>query len=255
MFIILSFFIYNTVLFVSEKNRKFISYLLAVSYMTVISFLFTGINLQAASLIKKHALPIFAHTLHTQIILFILLVPSLFFRWKREFKDTAFQPVKRMYIPAAIILVILTAGIFFQTKPFVPAKETRGGTILFFKHGTLDWDIAKFGNYGQRSGGMFGIMPRHLKKPGFKTLMINTITPSVLKSADTLVMINLNKAFRKNELFIIWNFVKQGENLLLLGDHSDLGGLMKNFNRVLGPVNLKFKFDSAMPSRCTGHCG
>ncbi len=251
LFIILSFLIYNTVLLALEKNRKYSAFILAVIYIAVISFSFTGINLLIASLIKKNSLPIFSHTLHTQIVLFILLIPSVFFRKKRKFRDTTFIPNKRICVPAVVFICIFTAGIYFQTKPFTPSKAVKDKTVLFFKHGTLDWNIAKFGNYGQRSGGMFGIMPRHLKKMGFKTLMINTITPSVLKNADTLVMINLNKKFRKKELFIIWNFVKNGGSLLLLGDHTDLGGLMKNFNRVLGPVNLKFKFDSAMPSRYT----
>ena len=43
----------------------------------------------------------------------------------------------------------------------------------------------------------------------------------------------------------------RGGSLLVLGDHTDVFGLMRGFNTLLGPLGIRFRFDSAYKARET----
>jgi uncharacterized membrane protein len=73
------------------------------------------------------------------------------------------------------------------------------------------------------------------------------ITEELLRDVDVFVVINLNKTFTQSEHEIIWNFVKNGGSLLVLGDHTDIGGMQKPLNTLLEPAGIKYRFDAALP--------
>lgn len=250
-FILLSFLVYHCVLFALSKKRSTLRFSLALLYLFCVNVFFVGINLFVSSIIRSYTLAIDLSHLYTQIVLFLMFSLSILFQKKGEGRSVSILPDKRIYKYAIPCLIIFAASLVWYLYPFPPSEPVKKKSIVFYKKGSLDWNTPKFGSYGQRSGGMFGMMPRHLKELGFRTRLIDTIIPLTLSDADVLVMINLNKKLGKRELFTIWNFVKNGGGLLLLGDHTNLGGLMQNFNHILRAVNIKFKFDSAMPSRYT----
>ena len=148
-------------------------------------------------------------------------------------------------------LTVLATSCFLYTCQPLSSANVNSGTIVFYKQGSLDWNTPAFGSYGQRSGGMFGLMPQYLKAVGFNPKFTSYISPQSLADADVVVIINLNKPLKRKELFSLWSFVKNGGGLLLLGDHTNLGRLMVNFNQILKDVPIKFNFDSVMPSRYT----
>jgi hypothetical protein len=79
----------------------------------------------------------------------------------------------------------------------------------------------------------------------------DTIEPADLAKTQILVLINSPKAWSNADRRVILDFVAEGGSLLVLGDHTDVFGLMRGFNTLLGPVGIKFRFDSAYKARET----
>ncbi|MCP4713678.1 MAG: hypothetical protein GY868_01065 [Deltaproteobacteria bacterium] len=249
LFIGAAFLITHSVIYWLNSERSLTRFAAAVLFVLCGMVAFVGINLALAGVVKKITFAVGRSDLHTQGLLFGFL--SLSFFVHRAGLQRDFGP-GRMGIVLALPLVILcAAGFYYVSKPMTPVGSAELKTVAFYRQGSLDWKTPAFGTYGKRSGGMFGLMPKYLRAVGFTSRMVDSLTPVALANADVLVMINLNKALTKKELFTVWNFVKHGGGLLLLGDHTDLGGLMKNFNRILRMVPISFKFDSAMPARYT----
>lgn len=250
-FIVVSFIIYHLVTFTLNKERSAARLGLAILYLLCANVIFVGINLLVV-FILRYTFILGLDKLHAQFLLFLLLCPSILFQ---GCKDTGLSQkisllsdrgVYKFAIPTAVVFAI---SVVLYTFPIFSTKPVDTKNIVFYKKGSLDWDIPRFGSYGQRSGGMFGIMPKYLGVMGFNVQMVDEISIATLSRADVLVMINLNKELRREEVVMIWNFVRGGGGLLLLGDHTNLDGLMNNFNQILRMVNIRFKFDSAMPSR------
>lgn len=251
-FILVSFVIYHTTRFALSKQRSVLRLSFALLYLFATTIVVVGINLLVVFIASKTKLfSIDRNDLHTQFFLFLIMCPSVLFYKHSEFQSSCFLMIKRNYKYAIPTVVAFVALITFLFVPFMKSATIEDKTVAFYKKGSLDWNSPRFGNYGQRSGGMFGLMPKHLKVLGYNSIMIDDITLKNLDGTDVLVMINLDKALSREELLMVWNYVKHGGGLLLLGDHTDLAGLMKNFNQILKIVNIKFKFDSAMPTRYT----
>lgn len=64
---------------------------------------------------------------------------------------------------------------------------------------------------------------------------------------NLIVFINLNVPLSNHKLSLIQKFLEKGGNILCLGDHTDMEGLMKCYNRLLSPVGIKFNFDIVEP--------
>ncbi len=252
LFIVLVFLLYNVVIFYAgqKSKRTTMRFLVAVGFVLLAAITWVELSLVTEYIFKKQKIYLYRNQLHGQAVLFLLLSCCVFINRPILLKPLSLWPGKIQAAAAAVVLVVLGTAVFLHTWPANSGSETQK-TVLFYKHGALDWDTAKFGKYGQRSGGMFGLMPKYLRSADFTSRIIEKLTPVELANADVLVMINLNRELTKKELFTVWQFVRHGGGLLLLGDHTDLAGHMKNFNKVLMHVPLKLKFDSAMPSRYT----
>jgi hypothetical protein len=127
---------------------------------------------------------------------------------------------------------------------------------------------------------MFGLLPIYLSASGFEnTLLVNNITAfinttqpaqenitryvnltdyveiiesnnvniNILHNIDIFVITNINKSFSPDEKKVIWEFVEKGGSLLVLGDHTNVGGIQDPLNDLLKPVEISFNFDSALP--------
>jgi hypothetical protein len=79
----------------------------------------------------------------------------------------------------------------------------------------------------------------------------DTIEPADLEKTQILVLINSPKIWDDRERQTILDFVARGGSLLVLGDHTDVFGLMRGFNSLLGPMGIQFRFDSAYKARET----
>jgi len=73
------------------------------------------------------------------------------------------------------------------------------------------------------------------------------INEDILNDVKIFVVTNINNSFSKDELKIIWNFVEKGGSLLVLGDHTNVGGVQKPLNSLIEPFDIIYRFDSALP--------
>ena len=72
-------------------------------------------------------------------------------------------------------------------------------------------------------------------------------TLPTLSGRDVLVVINPTEVPSKKDQGLIGQFVRQGGRLLVLGDHTDVGGIMEPLNGYLSFTQIRFNFDSATP--------
>ena len=73
------------------------------------------------------------------------------------------------------------------------------------------------------------------------------ITADLLHNVDVFVVLNLNVSFSEDETNIIYDFINKGGSLLVMGDHTNVGGIQKPLNDLLEITGIQYRFDSALP--------
>lgn len=141
---------------------------------------------------------------------------------------------------AAIVLALLTGG--------AASYECGSVRVLVLDRNTLDFTVPAFGRYGDRSGGMFGFLPKFLHEAGFEVKR-QDLTPGVLDSVDVVIIANLLEKFTPEERQQMWTFVENGGGLLMLGDHTGTDAIRDPTNDLLSPCGLELNFDTAVPLR------
>lgn len=148
----------------------------------------------------------------------------------------------------AAAALMLAAGVFLTLVP-PPDAERPAGRIGFLDR-NLDFSVPEPGRYGLIQAGMFGSARDLLEQSGYS---IARIDPEALEAelADlsVFVVINLQEHLSDAHVAAIWRFVENGGGLFVMGDHTDLFGLMAPTNALLEPVGVRFIFDSAYPLR------
>ncbi|MBN1861642.1 MAG: hypothetical protein JW840_09305 [Candidatus Thermoplasmatota archaeon] len=153
--------------------------------------------------------------------------------------------------------------------------------VLFYGSNMVGtWDVPEYGKYGKDAVGMFGLWPVYLTTLGYQTALIvqnttefltflqppdqnitislnlteyttviesETITKNLLDGTTIFVVSNLNTSFTDEEQTRIWEYVKDGGSLLVIGDHTNVGGIQDPLNELLAPVGISYRFDAALP--------
>ncbi len=154
-------------------------------------------------------------------------------------------PVLTIRLVGCACLVAALAGVCsVGTSLLMPAESRK---IVVHNRGGLDWDRPVFGRFGTFSGGMFGLLPVYCRAEGYEFGIIDkeAISPDDLAGSQILVLINSPKSWSGDERRTILDFVERGGSLLVLGDHTDVFGLMRGFNTLLDAFGIQFRFDSA----------
>lgn len=109
----------------------------------------------------------------------------------------------------------------------------------------IDWEAPRHGSYGDRSGGMFGLLADHLRCHG------HTVTAKPISDAtdfnhvDVIILINLQEYFSEAMKAKILDFVRGGGGLLIAGDHTGVSGLREPANHLVRDLGIELNFDSA----------
>ena len=90
---------------------------------------------------------------------------------------------------------------------------------------------------------MFGLFPKYLKAMGYKVKTDSVLNENNLKNTDVVVIINLDKNISDIEKEKLKKFITDGGSLLVLGDHTGLGGIMEPLNDLLSFTKIRFNFD------------
>ncbi|MCK5458948.1 MAG: hypothetical protein KAI20_03595, partial [Thermoplasmatales archaeon] len=89
---------------------------------------------------------------------------------------------------------------------------------------------------------------RYVNLTDYVSIVESTIvTEELLKDVQVFVVVNINKSFSQNEKNVVYNFIENGGSLLVLGDHTDVGGIQQPLNDLLDQADIRFRFDSALP--------
>lgn len=149
----------------------------------------------------------------------------------------------------AICFLVFLSGVFLTVFIVMGTSPEKNNIAIYLRGTTVGaYDLPEYGKYGEESSGFFGALPQYLRSFGYTVEMINeTITSTHLERNKVLVFINLGETFTNETLTLIWDFVKNGGGLLVLGDHTDIGGIMHPLNTLLEPVGIRYRFDSAVP--------
>jgi hypothetical protein len=187
-----------------------------------------------------------AYFLNLPIVLFLLLLVPLYLHMRStQYQAMSLMPEKAdiRWIVPSLVLVAFSIGSLTINLPvnFVADRE-----VVFYEKGFLNWLTPDFKSFGSYSAGMFGNLPSFVDKMGLKSRRISNITEESLSGAKVLVLINTNEEVPQPEIDTIWDFVRNGGSLLMLGDHTWRDKDGKNWlNEILKPANIKYNFDSA----------
>lgn len=190
---------------------------------------------------------------------------------KRFLKNGAVWAAVFLFLSTMFLIVFLHTGL----EPDSPQK-----VIFYGKNMVGTWDVPGYGRYGKDAVGMFGLWPVYLTMLGYetelvvenKTRFIESISPvsenitnyldfreyttvieteqitrPMLDNAAVFVVSNLNASFSKQEHLVIWEYIANGGSLLVIGDHTNVGGIQTPLNDLLAPVGVRFRFDAALP--------
>lgn len=92
---------------------------------------------------------------------------------------------------------------------------------------------------------MFGVLPDYLSLMGFTAAKTKgPFTEELLNRTDILFVINSYYRWTPEELQRIYRWVESGGALCILGDHTDLGGMMKSLNPLLSMFGGKLNFET-----------
>ena len=145
------------------------------------------------------------------------------------------------YVSLALIVLtgVVAGAASYGSKPV---------RVLMLERNILDEGVPRHGNYGDRSGGMFGFLPKYLESIG-NTMIRRAITREVLDSVDVIFIANLLEKIPEDERNLVWAFVENGGGLLIVGDHTGTDAIRDPTNDLLSPCGLELNFDTAVPIR------
>lgn len=127
------------------------------------------------------------------------------------------------------------------------AQQPADRRVAFLNVGGFDWDRPSIDRLGVLESGMFGLLPLHLERAGWEVSALDEteLTQLDRQHAQVLVVINCQRTWSDTERAGLDAFVRSGGSLLILGDHTDVFGLMRGLNTLLPDFGMRLNFDSA----------
>jgi uncharacterized membrane protein len=194
-------------------------------------------------------------------------------------KKTLKKLLKNGTVWAAVLLFLSSTLLTIFVNAGAPSVDHQK-VVFYGDHMLGTWDVPEYGKYGKDAVGMFGLWPVYLTTLGYETEILvenrttfldaqqmpdqnitrylnltdymtiietKKITKDLLDDAAIFVVTNLNVSFSEEERTVIWEYVNNGGSLLVLGDHTDVGGIQTPLNELLSPFGIRFRFDAALP--------
>ena len=184
-----------------------------------------------------------------RLLLFaLLLVPlALFLRTHRLPLGPAGTPGARPRTPwyAAAALLIGVGLLSWCTR--TPSRPVR---VLLDSRGAFAMQPLAWGQYGAQAsqGASLASLPALLDARGFVcTVHDSSLDPALLEQHDVLMVMNPTHVLAPSEHRAVWDFVRGGGGLLVLGDHTNIMEIEGPLDSLLAPVGVRVNFDSAIP--------
>jgi len=177
----------------------------------------------------------------------LLLVPlAIWLRAHRPEEGAAPLRRPRLRLAGAAALVLLGLALLCGERG-VAGRPVR---VLLDARGAFSLQPLAWGQYGPMApqGASLATLPGILEARGYTlTVWDTTLDADALARHDVLVVMNPTAAPSREEQDAVWEFVMRGGGLLVLGDHTNIQGVMEPANALLGPCGIELAFDSAIP--------
>jgi len=176
-----------------------------------------------------------------------LLVAAATFRWA-TWIPTPRQPRDNSRCHGLRLIAFACACLLPAVTGLYPRRlSLEGEKIVFYDKTYVNWLKPSHDSYGRLSEGMCGMLPSFVESMGASVLVSAEITENDLHDADLLVLIYPAEPWAGIQLDRIWQFVRQGGSLLVMGEHTIQDSNDSNrSNEALKPTAMRVLFDSAM---------
>jgi hypothetical protein len=149
----------------------------------------------------------------------------------------------RLWLTSASVCAGILVGLALhpETASPVPVRPK----VVVLNEGGFDWDVPRHGKYSLFSGGMFGLLPYYVE--GIQAVSSVDLARALASGPDILMLVNCHRVWQGADRDVVFRYVERGGHLLVLGDHTNVFGLMEGYNSLLQPMGCRFRFDSAYP--------
>jgi hypothetical protein len=141
--------------------------------------------------------------------------------------------------PVLLAVAAVLSGSLMINRPDLQDKK-----VVVYEKGHLNWVKPE---YDATDNGLYGLLPAFVESLGGKFIKSKELSAQDLAAADVLVLIHPNEPWPKDRLERIWDYVRNGGSLLLVGEPAmRQGKLSSSFNDVLEPLAMQVRFDTAI---------
>jgi len=144
------------------------------------------------------------------------------------------------------LALLLAIAVLVVRTPERPRMTTPLPRVVLYEKGYLNWMKPNFESFGEYSSGMFGRLPIFLRQLGFDATLSKKLDDETLRGARIAVLFNPVEKLSPVEHAALWEFVRRGGSLLVVGEHTwrnDQGE--EPLNDLLAPSDIRVHFDSA----------
>lgn len=156
---------------------------------------------------------------------------------------------RRPYLLAAGTLLLLAAPLCLAM--FCCGESTNSPVPLsigIVEGGLKSLILPNETNLRNREEADFGALQKLFPLFGWDVQTIpETFSSRDLSGRKVLLVINPTKAPTKEQQVALESYVRDGGRLMVLGDHTNIGGIMQPLNQTLSFTSIRFRFDSAIP--------
>lgn len=144
--------------------------------------------------------------------------------------------------------VALAALLPLIALPTGTSSDLSKKRFLALNEDVLSWDKPRHDRFGMAEAGMFGMLPTFVESLGGTLTLSNELSQEELGQADALVLIHPSKPWPEDRLERVWQYVRDGGNLLVVAETAMRDPLLKSsFNDVLAPTAMQVRFDASIP--------
>lgn len=171
-------------------------------------------------------------------LLFLVAGTLLFVR-----SSKLLYPLGKRIIFSSILCILCILTLILSNDYSLATGKIKKAT--FYANGLMDFNVPNDNILGTGKTGMFGLFKLGLEKSGIQVDVQNSF-PKNREDSDLLVIINPT-SLPEGGSEALKSYLKNGGNMLVLGDHTDISGSMDVLNDLLLPLGLEFYFDSGFP--------
>ena len=243
IFIFVLYFMWGLIYILNTKEKKwlyFFYYILSLIFLNIAFIL--SIHLISQSLNHFYKTESF-NPQNLQILLYsIYILPLILLLKKQNIKYIKLQ--YRVNLGNTILPIMFSVLlIILYNKSHIHKINNSNSSVFIYDKGHFNWHKPTYKNFGLRSSGMFGMLPLYLETMGFDVKTDTIINNSTIEKNSIIIIINLDTKLPSEEKKVIMEFVNRGGSLLILGDHTGLGGILEPLNDLAKEAGVLFNFD------------